>query len=361
MSDRGQSVPVKAVDRERWAGIVFSFVSTFFYCISNIVIRYLAQPELGIEHTWILFNKELIGAAILLPWLFLRWGQGRFRYVSTRLVLLIVAAATVCQLIGAQLHVLGFAVIGLIITVPLIQSTMLLAAAIIGYFVFGNTISRWRKMAIAILIVAMTVLSIGKAWEADPQTDSNVSAGLFLLVALGTIVAGISYAVYVVMVRYVLRQYWQDDNSAKLSFKFRHWVGHHRKPTELPGQPGEKHYAPFPVTLAVFLVLAVGVVIFAIFLYCQRGSEGFYAVPHHVWYVVPITGVFNMIGCIFQLHGLRMTSAVQATLIAVSQILLLSLVGVLFFGEAFNVIIMIGLGLTVYGIFMSAKPERPNI
>jgi len=53
-----------------------------------------------------------------------------------------------------------------------------------------------------------------------------------------------------------------------------------------------------------------------------------------------------------------MTSAVQAALISVSQMLLLSLIGYLFFHEAVNVVVMIGLGLTAYGIIMSARPEN---
>jgi drug/metabolite transporter (DMT)-like permease len=55
-----------------------------------------------------------------------------------------------------------------------------------------------------------------------------------------------------------------------------------------------------------------------------------------------------------------MTSAVQASLISVSQMLVLSLIGYLFFHEAINVLVMIGLGLTFYGVFMSAKPESPK-
>jgi drug/metabolite transporter (DMT)-like permease len=275
-----------------------------------------------------------------------------------RLVLLIIIAAIVCQLIGAQLHVLGFAIIGLIITAPLVQSATLLGVAIIGYFIFGESLSRWRKIAIAVLIVAMTVLSIGKALVAEPQDESTVSAGLFLLVALGTIVAGIAYSVYIVMMRYVMRQHWKDDNSARLSFKFRHWIGHDRNPVKLPGQPGEKFYAPFPVTLAMVIVLAVGMVIFGTILYSKQGVAGFYTAPDFAWRFMLISGVCNLLGFFFQLQGLRMTSAVQASLIAVSQILLLSLVGYWFFAEAINVIVMIGLGLTVYGVFMSAKPER---
>ena len=357
MTDEEPSIPVKAVDRERWAGIIFTFLSTLFYAVSNVVIRFLAQPEHGIDHSWILFYKETIGVSILLPWLLLRWGQGRFRHISKRLILLIIIAAIVCQLIGAPLHVLGLAVVGLIITTPLVQSATLLGVAMIGYFIFGESLSRGRKIAIAVLIVAMTVLSIGRAMIADPQDESveTVSAGLFLLVAAGVTVAGIAYAVYIVMMRYMIRQHWQDENSVGLSFKFRHWIGHNYEK-----KPGVKLYSPFPVTLAAAIVLGIGMIIFGTMIYSKQGIAGFYNVDGWVWQVILISGTCNLVGFFFQLQGLRMTSAVQAALIAVSQMLLLSLVGYLFFEEAINAVVMVGLGLTVYGVIMSAKPERPK-
>jgi len=363
MTDEEPSVPVKAVDRERWTGIIFTFLSTFFYAISNVVVRFLAQPEYGIDNSWILFYKEAIGVAILLPWLFLRFGQGRFRFISKRLVLLIVIAAIVCQLIGAPLHVWGFEVVGLIITVPLVQSATLLGVAIMGYFIFGDSLSRRRKIAITILIVAMTILSIGRAMAADPQDESAeaVSAGFFLLVAAGVIVAGIAYAVYIVMMRYMIRQHWQDENSAWLSFQFHHWIGHNQQK-----QPGEKFYSPFPITLALAIVLGIGMVIFGTMIYTKQGIEGFYNVHDWAWQVILISGTCNLVGFFFQLQGLRMTSAVQAALIAVSQMLVLSLVGFLFFDELSdvvlsNVLVIIGLGLTACGVIMSAKPERPTV
>jgi drug/metabolite transporter (DMT)-like permease len=53
-----------------------------------------------------------------------------------------------------------------------------------------------------------------------------------------------------------------------------------------------------------------------------------------------------------------MTTAVQASLIAVSQILILSLIGFVFFNEAINILVLFGLALTVYGVAVSAKPEK---
>ncbi|MCL2006142.1 MAG: DMT family transporter [Planctomycetaceae bacterium] len=361
MSDKVSSIPAKAADSERWTGTIFTFLSTLLFGVSNVVMRYLTGPEYEIDQYWALFYKEAIGLALLLPWLTFRLMQGRYRFTSFRLVCLLVLAAVICQLIGAPLHVLGFAIIGLIITVPLVQSATLLGVAVLGYFIYGDSLSRKRKIAIAILIVAVTVLSIGKEMSAPTpsQGGSGVEAGLFLLVAIGTVIAGVAYAVYLVMLRHALRQNWKDENSAWLSFKVFHWVGYdYDKKTGEP--PAEKLYSPFPVTLMMAIVFIVGVIIFAVFIISRQGVSGFYDVPYWSWQVILISGVCNMLAFFFQIQGLRMTSAVQASLVAVSQMVILSLVGFWFFREAINVVVMMGLGLTVYGILLSAKPERPR-
>jgi drug/metabolite transporter (DMT)-like permease len=345
------SVPEKPTGRERWTGTIFTFLSTLLYATSNVAMRYLTEQD--VSNDWILFYKETIGFLLLTPWLLLRWGQGRFQFTSKRLALIVVLAAVLCQLVGARLHVLGFAVIGLVITVPLIQSSTLLGVAAIGHFILGDLLSRRRKIALTILIIAIVLISIGKEQAGQPQGKETINAGYFLLVAAGTIVAGIAYAIYITMLRQVIRQNWNDENSTWLSFKFQHWIGH-----DLEKQPGQRFYSPFPVTLAMGLVLGTGMVVFGTFLFCKQGTAGFYNDSETVWRCILISGVANMTGFFFQIQGLRMTSAVQASLIAVSQMLLLSLIGWRYFDETVNILVMIGLGLTIYGVLMSAKPER---
>jgi len=356
----GKSDLLKTADRERWAGTIFTFLATLLYGASNVAIRYLTDSDLvggKIDYFWILFYKESIGLAILLPWLFCRWSQRRFQYCSKRLVLYIIIAAIFCQLIGSPLQVQGYAVIGLVIAIPVIQASILLGVALLGYFFFGDSLSRRRKTAIAILIIAVTILGIGKELTATEtvQGDNTISSGLFLLVAVGAVFSGIAFAIYIVMLRYAIRQFWSDEHSVRLSFSFRHWKGHdHVK------QPGERFYAPFPVTLSMALVFSVGVIIFGLLTYARYGVTGFYDVPHAAWCGILIAGICNVAGFFFQIQGLRMTSAVQASLIAVSQMLLLSFIGWWFFGEIITWIVMIGLGLTAYGVIISAKPEIPT-
>jgi drug/metabolite transporter (DMT)-like permease len=108
----------------------------------------------------------------------------------------------------------------------------------------------------------------------------------------------------------------------------------------------------------MFIVLSVGLVIFGGGLFFKHGTSGFYEVPFAAWYIIPISGISNLVGFFFQIQGLRMTTAVQASLIAVSQMIALSLVGHACFAEPINWLVVSGLILTAYGVVMSARPEK---
>ncbi|MDR0870588.1 MAG: DMT family transporter [Planctomycetaceae bacterium] len=344
--------------RERWTGMVFAFISTMFYAVSNSMLRLLTQSE--VPNDWMLFYKELIGVSFLVPWLAFRFVQGRYRCVSRKLIFYGFIASILCELIGARLHVLGFAVIGLVVAVPIVQSSTLLGTAVLGKMFLGDPLSRNRKIAISILIVAIMLLSIGKSQSSSREPETVVSAfsgGYCLLVAFGSFIAGTAYAAYIVMMRYVVLRDWDNNNSIWLSFQFSHWAGKEEKREK--GEAGTgNNYTAFPITLMMSIVLATGVLVFGSCLFREHGAAGFYNVPDKAWYIVLLSGLTNLIGFFFQVHGLRMTTAVQASLISVSQMLVLSVIGFYFFNETINAAVLLGLFLTAAGIMMSAKPEN---
>jgi drug/metabolite transporter (DMT)-like permease len=379
--------------RESWSGTVFIFLSTFFYGVSNATIRLLTGYE--VDFDWILFYKELLGFLILLPWVIFRLFQGRFSRISRRLIIYVVIAAVICEFIGAHLQVLGYAVIGLVITVPLIQSSTLIGVALLGRYFFGEDISVRRWYAIGVLIVSVFALSVGK--ELTVQGGAGRGGLLFIIFVLGAVVAGVAYSVYVVLLRYTVRKYWDDNGGVWQSFQFTKWAGFDLPQREsmlnnaslnngnldsanldsanldnadldnanldrssLGGVSGGVVccYAPFPVTLMMLIILGVGVLIFGLCIFVKSGVVGFYDVPFGVWYIIPVAGLSNVVGFFCQIQGLKMTSAVQASLIGVSQMILLSVVGFIYFRESVNFVVVSGLILTAYGVIISAKPEN---
>ena len=335
---------------ERWAGAVLILCSTAFYSASNVVLRMLT--DLKVDNDWSLCAKELVGGVCLLPWILFRLFQGRYRWVSKQLLFYIVIASVICQLVGARWHLQGFAVLGLVVAVPIVQSSTMLGTACLGRYLLGEPLSRRRKIAMSILIASVVLLSVGKEWGATHSERAEASFGVFLLVAAGTVLAGAAYSIYIVTLRYVGRRYWGGQDGVWAAFQLTQWVGY-----DFPKDSTQRFYSPIPVTLMMLVVLGVGIVIFSTCLYLKAGLDGFLNVPPLAWKLAPITGICNVIGFFFQIQGLRQTSAVQASLIAVCQILVLSLIGMIFFNEPTNILVWVGLTLTAYGVVLSAKPE----
>lgn len=359
------SSPSHTQTPESWSGTILICFSTTFYGISSVVQRLVSEMQIvGTQEKmpidWILFYKELVGASVLVPWLLFRLFQGRHRHVSKRLLFFLVIAAIICQLIGARLHLYGIATIGLVIAIPLVQSSTLIGTALLGQVFLGDALSKSRMVSIFILIASLCFLTFGKLMlpeTSDNAVGTNLPYKYVMLVALGAIVAGIAYSFYVIMIRWIGRQHYRSQDGIWASFQYSQWVGH-----DFPTSTAKsKRYAPLSTTLMMFIVLGTGAVIFGICLFLNGRCrfDAFYAgIPQSAWNVIAISGLANVIGFFFQIQGLRMTTAIQASLIAVSQIVALSLIGIFFFGEQTNTIVWVGLGLTAYGIVRSANPEN---
>ena len=354
-----------------------AFISTFCYGLSNSLIRFMTEYNADVD--WILFYKELTGFVLILPWLLLRYFQGRYRLTSKLFIFYVVIAAILCEFVGARLHVFGFAVIGLVVAAPLIQSSTLLGTAVLSRCVFKDPISHRRLFAIALLLFAVTILSVGKELtnktpQAAPMTQvveqkqsempvqtkeqPKEQWGFFLLVCAAMGIAGASYAIYIVILRYVLLRFWNTSSSVWVSFQFTQWAGWDFPLLPKRGLRSKEVYSPFPATLMMSIVLGTGVVVFGLCIWAKTGQTGFYEVPDRtLWLLVLMSGLANVIGFFFQVEGLRMTTAVQAQLIALSQMVILLLVGFFFFKEPVNAVIITGLFLTICGVAISAKPE----
>ncbi|MDO4587435.1 MAG: GRP family sugar transporter [Planctomycetia bacterium] len=107
----------------------------------------------------------------------------------------------------------------------------------------------------------------------------------------------------------------------------------------------------------MFLLPLIGIFIFAGFLYAERDFAGFYDVPKACWIIVSISGIANMIGFFFQLESLRFVSGSIVSLVAVSQTLTLTLIGIGFFNESANAFIWLGIILTLLGIVLTGKTK----
>ncbi len=372
-----------------WVSLIVCVVSTVFYCTSNIILRELTA--LRVDYDWALTWKELLGLVALLPWLLFRQCQGRYRFVSKRLILWLFAGGFVCEMFGARLQMYAYMTVGILIAAPLIQAASMGGTAVLGTLCLRDPLSVWKKIAMGVLLVAVTVLLIGKNAAPDATPRENIAETMkeagaripdvsapdnsedrgergrftLFLAGLGAVFAGICYSVHMVIVRFAGHRHWDDERYHPWeSMRFRHWIGYDRKERhDVPG--ASAFYSPFPVTLIMGIIFFVGVLSFGGCL-VAKSPAGFSALltapldaqpenPLRCWILVGVSGLCNTLGFFFQVQGLRMTSAAQVSLVAVSQFVFLALFGMLFFGEPTNWLIWTGVALTAAGVLLSAK------
>ena len=298
-----------------WFGTIICIASMAFYSCSNIILRELTGMRL--DPRWILCIKECVCVSCVLPVILVLNLLGRYRWPHWKWVLCIVIGGTICEAVGAQLQLWAYTVVGIIITIPLIQSANLVCAVVIGYIFLREKIFFRGYLAVSILILSMICLVFG------PSPDVVESTTWLIIGGLAAIIAGSAYAIHVVFIRYA-------SESREM-----------------------------PISLIMVIVTGIGVLVFGGPLLAEHGFSGFYeGIPRSAWSLTLASGVANMIGFYFQVLGLRYTILARAQLIAAAQIVIITVVGVLYFGEIANTLVWIGVTLTIIGVLVISKPDE---
>ena len=328
------------------------------YTASNAALRQLGELDTPID--WCIGVKETYSVVAVLPWIAYRFFKGRYRFVSKRLILCVTIGAIVCEIVGAQNQLWAYATVGLVIASPAVSSSQLIGSAVIGHFALKDRITRGKCIAIVLLLIAITLLSVAKIVPTDLRQTFSTDRS-FIFGALAAVVAGLSYSFHVIMVRYAMQKYWDHDYGTWFTIKIHDWIGHdfvlHRQiPSPVPEM--EKRYSPFPITLVMLIVTGVGAVYYNGAILFTRGIEGFVNVPAECWIWITISGITNMIGFFFQIQGLLLASAAKVSLISTAQIILLTIIGIVFFNEPMNFMILLGIMFAIWGVFYSSKENE---
>ena len=334
-----------------WTSTWVSLVSMLLYTVANASLRHLGDLQAPID--WCLAVKETIAVVLLAPWVLYRLVHRRYRFQSKQLFLILVVASLICQVIGAQNHLLAYALVGLVIAVPTLQAAQLIATALIGKYGLNDPISRSQWGAMALLFAAVLLLSLGKSTDSATTAAENSSTIRTLQGVGSAVLAALAYAFYANALRYLLRKHRTLTQNPWESINIRKWIGH-----DLAAQkPKERQYSPFPITLVMIVVTGVGMVYFGSVILATRGVSGFANVPKECWFWIGLAGITNLTGFFFQVQALLLASATKMSLIAAFQIVIFAFLGILFFGEPMNILIAVGVVLAIVGVFFSSKSE----
>lgn len=355
-----------------WTSTWVALASMLLYATSNAILRYLG--ELGAPIDWTLSVKESVTVVMVLPWIIFRFFQGRYRFLSKRLIFAVFLGGFICEVLGAQSQLWSYTIIGLVISAPTIQSTQMIASAVLGRAFLKDAVSRKKLFAILLLVLAVFVLSIASlvpdpffSQSAAPETTLDTLANEtetseiveiqgkpYLLGALAAMLAGIAYAVHIIFIRYAMQKYWQPHYGKWQSVRVRHWIGYdHQKSNKKRQAP--KTYTPFPITLVMLIVTGIGSLYYGGSVCLTRGVQGFVEVPPECWFWVVLCGLANGFGFFFQIQGLLLASAAKVSLISTAQIVILSVIGIVFFHESMSLMIILGAALTIAGVFLTSK------
>lgn len=307
-------------------GFFYCFTADLLYSLSFFFVRCLTDHR-ELSSDWTLLIKESTTVLIVAPIILFLTMRGKYHFPTWKIIGWTLLAGFFCEFFGARLNLWAYAMLGLVLAIPLIQTFTLLGTLFFGAIFLREKISPAKGCIALLLIAAVFLLAFSRGGSSSELSEKILSAGM-LRGLLITMIAGMGYALFYVILRKVLR-----------------------KNKETP----EKEH--LPLTLSMFLICFVGVIVAGTCLLWDRGPSAFLAPNALCWSLALGAGLVNCLAFFLKSIGLKYATASKVAFIAVVQIFCLSLLGFLFFHEETNALVWGGLALTCLGIFSSSLLE----
>ncbi len=296
-------------------GTACGIVSSLLYTAANIYLRKLAGH---VDPVWVSCLKASPVALVASSLVARRLWRAQRVWPTRRQLLGLVAASLFVHLGGNVAFQWTLAQIGLAITVPLMFGSLIISGAILGRVFLGEPITPRSAVAMLLLIAAIGVLSLGA-----PDANRSIAATLetlprnsplWLAAAVGTAcLAGVAYAVLGVVIRRLVT-------------------------TEVP------------IGTTLLVVSGTGILLLGSISFARHGySQLIRTSPEHLRAMVA-AGLFNMVAFFALTKSLQLISVVHSNALNASQAAMAGLAGVLLFGEAVSVSLVVGAALTVVGL-----------
>jgi drug/metabolite transporter, DME family len=184
--------------------------------------------------------------------------------------------------------------------------------------------------AIALLLIALVLLGLGAESAGNPSADASQaaitnpgvpSAGTLLMIQ-AVFVAGVAGTAY-----------------ALLSIAIRHTMN-----------------AATQMSTLMFIITGIGVLTLGPLSIHRQGLDGLLTTPWEQLAWTLAAGVFNLLGFAAITKGLHVTTVVHANLLNASQVAIAAVAGIFIFRESPDFWLLLGVALTVGGIFLVDRP-----
>ena len=270
---------------------------------------------LGCDPFWAVCSRELVAVGVLGPWLAYRALRGRVKLPSPGVWAKLLLAGLMLEVVSNTCVQWAFGVVGLAVTIPAFFGVSIAGGAILAWFLLGERPTARSTVGIAMFMAALVLLGMGVG-----AAGGTASATLPLI--LGLAAAGLAGAIstgYAVTIRLSTKQ---------------------------------------PVSLAVvaFLTCLTGVVSLGAISFFRLGAEPLLNVSWEQAIFMASAGALNLIGFLGWLVGLQRTTVVRANMISASQVAMAGAAGIVLFGEVPTVWLLLGIGLTIFGVWWINRP-----
>jgi drug/metabolite transporter (DMT)-like permease len=242
----------------------------------------------------------------------------------------LILASLMGQLAGNVLFQWSLGVVGIALTTPLTLGTIIVSGAILGRVFLNEPVTGRAAASIVLLLAAISVLSLGAAdahrsvAAAQQSTSQSPSAGLVAAGVGAACLAGLSYSVLTVVIRY--------------------------------GVTGQTS-----ISTTLFTVGLVGLISLGALSHARMGLAGMLNTDFDDLAMMLLAGVCNAAAFLALTKALQLTTIVYVNALGAAQVALSALAGIALFSEALSGAMVSGVGLTAAGLLLTERGRRRTI
>ncbi|MDR0337252.1 MAG: DMT family transporter [Planctomycetaceae bacterium] len=314
---------------DKFLGTIFCILADSLFCLSYFFVRVLTTYGDQIHGDWTMCFKEVITISFSIPIFLFLWMRGQCSLPSWKIIVLLLCAAFFCEFIGVRSHITAFGLIGIVLGNPVIRTFTILGTAIISMVFIRERLTLLKTITMFILISSIFVLAFSQLTVSENKVHVHFDS-TFLMGFIFALITGIGYAIYSVLLRFILRKATTEQKNVTTS-------------------------EPVSIFFVVSIVCGFGAICGAIFLLKDRGFYGFINVPASAWLFVGLAGILNVVCFYLKNLSFRYATATKVATFSILQIILGTILGIIFLGEMTNVFIWIGLSLSILGIALASQ------
>ena len=304
----------RRIDDELGMGILLGICAAVGYSGANLALRQLAIPNDPGWAIWVTANKAIPAALAAWFMIIVQWSKGQPGLPPARMIWRLIFVGLVMQYAGNFMFQWSLSLGGLAVTVPICFSMLIIAGAWMSRLVCGEEISTKTMGAIGILIVSVAVLSSG-AGSATESMGHDLSLLTTSLAIASAAVSGIAYGATGVVVRRLVT-------------------------------------GTLTIPSSLVVLSTTGAVTMTVHALLVDGPTKLFALSEGHWPAIIGAGVMNAAAFFAVAGSLKRIPVTFLNILNASQNAMCAIGGVLLFAEPTTWPLIIGCGLTIFGILL---------